>query len=530
MHVGVVATVSGGTRRPARGGRRSSRGCGVQRRRGRRHRGRRRIGFRRAHRCTRRGCSSPRPCGPCGRRTPPRSGTDARADFGRRQGAVVVELGQSGHWDESSTSTLSSSVLLELAREVAFEAGMEDAHVSLDGHHRLRLTLGDHGTATQAILDAFWRRGIVADATLVGRSHVALRRIRSANSSPARRHAASERIRGALGLDREGFHAEQDGSAQAVFALSDGVIGSSGAPLGDAPGANRRGARVGRVHGGRARDASARRPDRVAPAERACLEDAPLRRALDFEPAWFTRSSRRRGGAIAACGSRRSHGRARPCCARRSRRSRPVPFCSRRPRARPSTVERWTRRTGYGQQVTPAGSSPPAFSNSSDPSSTGVAASTASLPITLTRTTCRTRPRQSTAYERRLESGSTACSTSTVTAWSRRWEDADVVIDGDDELQTATRFALFHLMGSAGDRGETAVGARGLSGPGYRGHVFWDADTFVLPFLAATHPPATRSMLEYRIRRLPAAIEAARAGRTRRRPVPVGVGTIRAKK
>ena len=65
-------------------------------------------------------------------------------------------------------------------------------------------------------------------------------------------------------------------------------------------------------------------------------------------------------------------------------------------------------------------------------------------------------------------------------------------------------------MASVGDHGEAAVGARGLSGPAYRGHVFWDSDVFVLPFLAATHPPAARAMLEYRIRRLPAALEAAR--------------------
>jgi trehalose/maltose hydrolase-like predicted phosphorylase len=52
------------------------------------------------------------------------------------------------------------------------------------------------------------------------------------------------------------------------------------------------------------------------------------------------------------------------------------------------------------------------------------------------------------------------------------------------------------------DRGEAAVGARGLTGPVYAGHVFWDADVFVLPVLAAVHPPAARAMLEYRIRRL----------------------------
>jgi len=96
-------------------------------------------------------------------------------------------------------------------------------------------------------------------------------------------------------------------------------------------------------------------------------------------------------------------------------------------------------------------------------------------------------------------------------AWASRWEDADVVIDGDPELQRATRVALFHLMASVGDADEAAVGARGLTGRAYRGHVFWDSDVYVLPFLAATHPAAARAMLEYRIRRLPAALRAARA-------------------
>jgi trehalose/maltose hydrolase-like predicted phosphorylase len=95
-------------------------------------------------------------------------------------------------------------------------------------------------------------------------------------------------------------------------------------------------------------------------------------------------------------------------------------------------------------------------------------------------------------------------------AWARRWETADIVVEGDPGLQRAMRVTLFHLMASVGDDGEAAVGARGLSGPAYRGHVFWDSDVFVLPFLAATHPPAARAMLEYRIRRLPAALEAAR--------------------
>jgi trehalose/maltose hydrolase-like predicted phosphorylase len=94
-------------------------------------------------------------------------------------------------------------------------------------------------------------------------------------------------------------------------------------------------------------------------------------------------------------------------------------------------------------------------------------------------------------------------------AWAERWEEADVLIEGDPDLQKAVRFGLFHLMASVADSDEAAVGARGLTGPGYRGHVFWDSDVFVLPFLAATHPAAARAMLEYRVRRLPAAREAA---------------------
>lgn len=94
-------------------------------------------------------------------------------------------------------------------------------------------------------------------------------------------------------------------------------------------------------------------------------------------------------------------------------------------------------------------------------------------------------------------------------AWTRRWEDAGISIQGDPESELALRFSLFHLMSSAPTEGEAAVGARGLTGPAYRGHVFWDTDVFVLPALTATVPGAARAILEYRVRRLSAAREAA---------------------
>ena len=96
-------------------------------------------------------------------------------------------------------------------------------------------------------------------------------------------------------------------------------------------------------------------------------------------------------------------------------------------------------------------------------------------------------------------------------AWSHRWADAEVVIEGDPDSELAARFAVFHLLSAAADSGEAAVGARGLTGEDYAGHVFWDADVFVLPALAAMRPGAARAMLEYRIRRLPAARAAAKA-------------------
>ena len=94
-------------------------------------------------------------------------------------------------------------------------------------------------------------------------------------------------------------------------------------------------------------------------------------------------------------------------------------------------------------------------------------------------------------------------------AWAARWADADVEVVGDSELTGAVRLALFHLMASVGDSGEAAVGPRGLTGSTYGGHVFWDADVFVLGVMAATHPASARAMLEYRIRRLSAAMDRA---------------------
>jgi alpha,alpha-trehalose phosphorylase len=85
------------------------------------------------------------------------------------------------------------------------------------------------------------------------------------------------------------------------------------------------------------------------------------------------------------------------------------------------------------------------------------------------------------------------------------WQSADVEVEGDSELQQAVRFGLFHTL-QAGARGEQrAIPAKGLTGPGYDGHTFWDSESFVLPVLTYTAPRAAADALRWRHRTLPRA-------------------------
>ncbi|WP_405102834.1 glycoside hydrolase family 65 protein [Micromonospora sp. NBC_01412] len=78
------------------------------------------------------------------------------------------------------------------------------------------------------------------------------------------------------------------------------------------------------------------------------------------------------------------------------------------------------------------------------------------------------------------------------------WDAADVRVEGDPEVQQAVRFGLFHVL-QAGARAERRpISAKGLTGPGYDGHAFWDTEMFVLPVLTYTQPGAVRDALYWR--------------------------------
>jgi alpha,alpha-trehalose phosphorylase len=85
------------------------------------------------------------------------------------------------------------------------------------------------------------------------------------------------------------------------------------------------------------------------------------------------------------------------------------------------------------------------------------------------------------------------------------WARSDVEVGGDPEIQQAVRVGLFHVL-QAGARGERRpIPAKGLTGPGYDGHAFWDTETFVLPVLTYTLPSAAADELRWRFSILPKA-------------------------
>ena len=91
--------------------------------------------------------------------------------------------------------------------------------------------------------------------------------------------------------------------------------------------------------------------------------------------------------------------------------------------------------------------------------------------------------------------------------WKNYWDKNDILIQSDKDLdQLAVRFALYHLNIMADRKDDrVSIGARGLTGEDYKGHVFWDTEMFLLPFYLLTEPEQARGLLTYRGKSLPGA-------------------------
>lgn len=96
--------------------------------------------------------------------------------------------------------------------------------------------------------------------------------------------------------------------------------------------------------------------------------------------------------------------------------------------------------------------------------------------------------------------------------WRQWWQKRRITVNGGDAHdQQALDYALYHLriMTPAHDE-RSSIAAKGLTGEGYKGHVFWDTEVFLLPFHLFSEPTIARSLLRYRWHNLPGAQEKAR--------------------
>ncbi|HRY31885.1 MAG TPA: beta-phosphoglucomutase family hydrolase [Bacteroidales bacterium] len=93
--------------------------------------------------------------------------------------------------------------------------------------------------------------------------------------------------------------------------------------------------------------------------------------------------------------------------------------------------------------------------------------------------------------------------------WSEIWKSADIRIKADRQSQKLLRMHIYHLMVSMSKHNldtDSSIGARGLHGEAYRGHIFWD-ELFIQPFYNMHFPGISRAMLLYRYNRLEKARE-----------------------
>lgn len=96
-------------------------------------------------------------------------------------------------------------------------------------------------------------------------------------------------------------------------------------------------------------------------------------------------------------------------------------------------------------------------------------------------------------------------------AWADFWEHAGVRVESTNDFdQFALDFACYHLeIMTSKDDFRCSVGAKGLTGEGYKGHVFWDTEIFIMPFFLYNKPEIAKQLLEYRYLHLKEAKEKA---------------------
>lgn len=102
-----------------------------------------------------------------------------------------------------------------------------------------------------------------------------------------------------------------------------------------------------------------------------------------------------------------------------------------------------------------------------------------------------------------LASGYDELKANHIRAWADYWEHMDIVIEGDEVAQQAIRFCTYHVLIALPRHEErVSIAAKSLSGFGYKGHVFWDAELFMIPPLSLSYPSAAKRLFMYRYHNL----------------------------
>lgn len=106
-----------------------------------------------------------------------------------------------------------------------------------------------------------------------------------------------------------------------------------------------------------------------------------------------------------------------------------------------------------------------------------------------------------------VEQGYGALLAESAAVWQSYWQRSRVIVESENSQdQRALDFALYHLYAMTPTHNERcSIAAKGLTGEGYKGHVFWDTEVFLLPFHLMTQPEIARQLLSYRWHNLPGA-------------------------
>jgi len=92
-----------------------------------------------------------------------------------------------------------------------------------------------------------------------------------------------------------------------------------------------------------------------------------------------------------------------------------------------------------------------------------------------------------------------------VAAWSDLWQ-SDITVANQPDLQNWLRSSLYNLWSSIRGGTDNSISPVGLSSDNYAGLIFWDAETWMYPSLLLMHPDIADSVIAYRQKTLPGAL------------------------